>query len=117
MRRVDDFPKRSSTDFEEPLSTRNLPHCRYLRATAPLCRSRTRASPRRAACSASPVSGEVSSMSGTVTVTELVTAASRGDQHAWNGIVERYLPLVGSVLGKFRLSEDDSEDVNQTLWL
>src|SRR3712207_8731359 len=50
-------------------------------------------------------------------VPQLVTAASRGDQGAWNAIVDRYLPLVYSVTRVHRLSQSDAEDVNQTVWL
>ncbi|MGR6964511.1 RNA polymerase sigma factor [Geodermatophilus sp. URMC 61] len=50
-------------------------------------------------------------------VTHLVTAASRGDQEAWNAIVDRYLPLVYSVTRAYRLGRSDAEDVNQTVWL
>jgi RNA polymerase sigma factor (sigma-70 family) len=50
-------------------------------------------------------------------VSQLVTAASRGDQGAWNAIVDRYLPLVYSVTRAYRLSRSDAEDVNQTVWL
>ncbi len=50
-------------------------------------------------------------------VPQLVTAASRGDQGAWNAIVDRYLPLVYSVTRAYRLARSDAEDVNQTVWL
>ncbi|WP_328841729.1 RNA polymerase sigma factor [Nakamurella leprariae] len=50
-------------------------------------------------------------------VSELVTAANAGDRNAWNQLVERYLPLVYSVIRRFRLSDRDAEDVNQTVWL
>jgi RNA polymerase sigma factor (sigma-70 family) len=50
-------------------------------------------------------------------VTELVAAAVRGDESAWNELVERYVPLVMSVIRKHRLSEHDAADVNQTVWL
>jgi RNA polymerase sigma factor (sigma-70 family) len=56
-------------------------------------------------------------MSGALTVAELVAAATRGDQRAWDAIVTRYLPLVMHTVGKLRLSDDDAEDVNQTVWL
>ena len=51
------------------------------------------------------------------TVTALVEAAVRGDQAAWGGIVERYTPLLMSVLRGYRLREDDLRDVAQTVWL
>ncbi len=50
-------------------------------------------------------------------VTELVAAAARGEQDAWNELVGRYVPLVLSVIRKHRLSEHDAADVNQTVWL
>lgn len=50
-------------------------------------------------------------------VTELVTAAAAGDQGAWNDLVDRYLPLVVSVIRRYRMNERDGEDVSQTVWL
>ncbi|GAA1999347.1 sigma-70 family RNA polymerase sigma factor [Nakamurella flavida] len=50
-------------------------------------------------------------------VTELVVAAAAGDARAWNDLVERYLPLVISVLRRYRMSDRDAEDVSQTVWL
>jgi RNA polymerase sigma factor (sigma-70 family) len=50
-------------------------------------------------------------------VAELVAAAIAGDERAWDRIVERYLPLVFSVLRPFRLPSSDAQDVSQTLWL
>jgi RNA polymerase sigma factor (sigma-70 family) len=50
-------------------------------------------------------------------VAPLVAAARRGDEQAWNAIVDRYLPLVYSVTRAHRLSSGDAEDVNQTVWL
>ena len=47
----------------------------------------------------------------------LVSAAAEGDQSAWNEIVDRYTPLVVSVIYKHRLRPADAADVNQTLWL
>jgi RNA polymerase sigma factor (sigma-70 family) len=51
------------------------------------------------------------------TVPELVERAVRGDQAAWGGIVERYTPLLMSVLRGYRLREEDLRDVAQTVWL
>lgn len=51
------------------------------------------------------------------TVTELVEAAVEGDEASWAGIVERYTPLLVSVLRGYRLGEDDLRDVAQTVWL
>ena len=56
-------------------------------------------------------------MSNVTTISELVTAAAKGDEGAWDLIVKRYLPLVYSVIGSFRLSRSDAQDVNQTVWL
>jgi RNA polymerase sigma factor (sigma-70 family) len=53
----------------------------------------------------------------TVSITELVERAIRGEQAAWNGIVDRYLPLVMSVVRSHRMTEKDGEDVSQTVWL
>lgn len=50
-------------------------------------------------------------------IAALVSAAAEGDQSAWNEIVDRYTPLVVSVIYKHRLRPADAADVNQTLWL
>lgn len=50
-------------------------------------------------------------------VSVLVAAATDGDESAWNNLVERYGPLVMSVLGSYRLSRADAEDVSQVVWL
>lgn len=47
----------------------------------------------------------------------LVHRARGGDQSAWDEVVERFLPLVGSVIARHRLRGADAEDVNQTVWL
>ena len=52
-----------------------------------------------------------------VPITELVARAVGGDQDAWNAIVDRYLPLVMSVVRSYRMTEKDGEDVSQTVWL
>jgi RNA polymerase sigma factor (sigma-70 family) len=56
-------------------------------------------------------------MDADVDVGALVAAAARGEQQAWNALVDRYLPLVRSVLRAYRLAEGDAEDVSQTVWL
>ena len=56
-------------------------------------------------------------MSDENSLTSVVEAARGGDAGAWNSLVERYLPLVMSVAGRYRLSPDESADVSQTLWL
>jgi RNA polymerase sigma factor (sigma-70 family) len=50
-------------------------------------------------------------------VEQLVAAARAGDAAAWDDLVDRYLPLVTAVIGRFRLSSSDADDVNQTVWL
>lgn len=48
---------------------------------------------------------------------ELVAAAGRGDQQAWDGLVERYGRLVWSVIRSYRLDAATAADVSQTTWL
>ncbi|MFP5346146.1 MAG: RNA polymerase sigma factor [Actinomycetes bacterium] len=50
-------------------------------------------------------------------VADLVRRARDGEQDAWNGLVDRYLPLGLSVARRYGLSGSDAEDVLQTLWL
>ncbi len=50
-------------------------------------------------------------------VAELVAAVRAGDQQAWNRLVERFTPLVGSVCRKFTLPQHDREDVAAGVWL
>lgn len=50
-------------------------------------------------------------------VTDLVHAAVDGDEDAWRRLVERYLPLVKSVIRSHGLVEQDAKDVSQILWL
>jgi RNA polymerase sigma factor (sigma-70 family) len=50
-------------------------------------------------------------------VVALVSRAAVSDPSAWNEIVERYAPLVWSICTRFRLSNHDTEDVGQTVWL
>lgn len=47
----------------------------------------------------------------------LVAAALGGDEAAWTELVERHIPLVLSVLRRFRLSPVDAEDVTQIVLL
>jgi RNA polymerase sigma factor (sigma-70 family) len=47
----------------------------------------------------------------------LVQAASDGDRHAWDVLVERYSGLVWSVCRRLRLSDSDGSDVSQIVWL
>jgi RNA polymerase sigma factor (sigma-70 family) len=39
------------------------------------------------------------------------------DRDAWNSLVERYAPLVTSIVKRYRLGEADADDVAQTVWL
>jgi RNA polymerase sigma factor (sigma-70 family) len=50
-------------------------------------------------------------------VIALVERAVNSDQNAWNDIVERYAPLVWSICTRYRLNDQDIEDVGQTVWL
>ncbi len=56
-------------------------------------------------------------MQQTRELADLVAAAQRGDESAWNALVDRFLPLVTGVVRRFRLSSADADDVNQTVWL
>jgi RNA polymerase sigma factor (sigma-70 family) len=56
-------------------------------------------------------------MFDTSDVADLVARARDGDQAAWNDLVERFLPLVTSVINRIRLPASDADDVNQTVWL
>lgn len=47
----------------------------------------------------------------------LVAAAAQGDEGAWGELVDRYTPLLVSVLLRFRLSSAERQDVAQTVWL
>ncbi len=47
----------------------------------------------------------------------LVAAAVDGDPVAWNSLVERYTPLVLSVVRRYRLQGSDADDVVQVVWL
>jgi RNA polymerase sigma factor (sigma-70 family) len=51
------------------------------------------------------------------TVAELAYAAMRGDERGWDGLVERFDPVLRRVAGGFRLPRADIEDVVQTTWL
>jgi RNA polymerase sigma factor (sigma-70 family) len=50
-------------------------------------------------------------------VTDLVTRASNGDKQAWDGLVERYSPLIWSICRRYRLDGADAEDVSQAVWM
>ena len=48
---------------------------------------------------------------------ELLAAAQRGEQEAWDGLVARFGRLVWSVARGFDLSAADAADLSQTAWL
>ena len=50
-------------------------------------------------------------------VADLVTRARKGDQQAWDSLVERYAPLIWSICRHYRLGRADAEDVGQRIWL
>jgi RNA polymerase sigma factor (sigma-70 family) len=50
-------------------------------------------------------------------VSDLVAAALAGDHSSWNRLVDRYTPLVLSIVRRHRLQGSDAEDVVQTVWL
>ncbi|NUR96431.1 MAG: sigma-70 family RNA polymerase sigma factor [Kribbellaceae bacterium] len=50
-------------------------------------------------------------------VTALVAAAAAGDQQAWRELVDRYAPLLVSIIRGFRLTAEETEDVAQIVWL
>jgi RNA polymerase sigma factor (sigma-70 family) len=52
-----------------------------------------------------------------VTTSDLLAASARGDQAAWNELVERFSSLVWATARAHRLSRDDAADVAQTTWL
>jgi RNA polymerase sigma factor (sigma-70 family) len=56
-------------------------------------------------------------MRGDPSVVALVIRAQKGDQSAWDEIVERYAPLVWSICRHYRLSRADADDVGQSVWL
>jgi RNA polymerase sigma factor (sigma-70 family) len=47
----------------------------------------------------------------------LVRAATDGDQHAWNALVDRFSGLLWSIARRYWLNEADAADVYQITWL
>jgi RNA polymerase sigma factor (sigma-70 family) len=56
-------------------------------------------------------------VNGATQVITLVIGARKGDQQAWNVLVERYSSLVWSICRRYRLSQADAEDVFQAVWM
>jgi RNA polymerase sigma factor (sigma-70 family) len=50
-------------------------------------------------------------------VSDLVTRAKKGDQQAWDALVERYAPLIWSICRRQQLDNADAADVGQRVWL
>jgi RNA polymerase sigma factor (sigma-70 family) len=50
-------------------------------------------------------------------VIDLVALAKEGDVRAWDALVQRYAPLIGSICRKYRLGHADADDVSQSVWL
>jgi RNA polymerase sigma factor (sigma-70 family) len=50
-------------------------------------------------------------------VTRLVRHAASGDQHAWEGLLDKYGRLIWSITRDFKLVESDAADVFQTTWM
>lgn len=56
-------------------------------------------------------------MDASTRVGGLVRAAAAGDPHGWNGLVERFAPLVWSTVRAYGLSPDEATNAAQTTWL
>lgn len=50
-------------------------------------------------------------------ISDMVSAAAKGDRAGWEALVQRYSGLVWAVTRGYRLSPADSADVFQTTWL
>jgi len=50
-------------------------------------------------------------------VTDLVAAALRGDESAWNEIIDQFASLVYAVILRHRLYGADADDICQIVWL
>ncbi len=53
----------------------------------------------------------------TSSIAALIEAAVEDDQRAWNELIDRYTPLVLSVIDQYQLRPADAAEVNQRLWL
>jgi RNA polymerase sigma factor (sigma-70 family) len=54
---------------------------------------------------------------GTAAVADLVERARRGDESAWNEIVDRFAGLVWAIVRGYALDPADALDAGQTTWL
>ena len=50
-------------------------------------------------------------------IADLAICAKDGDPQAWDGLVDRYAPLVWSICRAYQLSRADAEDVGQNVWM
>jgi RNA polymerase sigma factor (sigma-70 family) len=48
---------------------------------------------------------------------ELIEAARRCDEEAWEQIIGRYQPLINAIIRRHRLAPDDVHDVSQHVWM
>ena len=48
---------------------------------------------------------------------ELIGAARKGDESAWEQIVARYQSLINAISRRYRLAPSDAHDVSQHVWL
>ncbi len=56
-------------------------------------------------------------MDDAMPVGRLVALAATGDEEAWIALVERFSPLVASVVSRYRLGAAGRQDVVQVVWL
>lgn len=49
--------------------------------------------------------------------TELLGAARKGDEEAWEQIIARYQSLINGISRRHRLAPDDAHDVSQFVWM
>ena len=56
-------------------------------------------------------------MRDNLVITDLVTRAAQGEKHAWDALVERFIPLIWSICRRYRLGDADAENVGQNVWL
>ena len=61
--------------------------------------------------------GDADPAPGQLAVAGLVIRARKGDNQAWDVLVERYAPLIWSICRRHRLDDADADDVGQSVWL